>query len=142
MAAARHGLPKFRMLLAVASRTETGYDLLRLLMGFGGITMKRLGLVLVLCGAASLAVLPGSGGAFEIQGAQPDRPDVAAPFAQPQPPQSMFINPDFKGYSLATPYSSSEESPYASSYGNAIPIPAPGVDQPAPAWALSPAFRR
>jgi hypothetical protein len=104
--------------------------------------MKRLGLVLVLCGAATLAVLPGSAGAFEIQGAQPDRPDVVAPFAQPQPPQSMFISPDFKGYSLATPYSSSQESPYASSYGNAIAIPAPGVDQPAPAWALSPGIRR
>jgi hypothetical protein len=130
------------MLLAVASRAETGYDLLRLLMGFGGIKMNRLGLVLVLCGAATLAVLPGSAGAFEIQGAQPDRPDVTTQFAQPQSPQSMFISPDFKGYSLATPYSSSQDSPYASSYGNAIPIPAPGVDQPAPAWALSPAFRR
>ncbi|HSH63366.1 hypothetical protein [Methyloceanibacter sp.] len=104
--------------------------------------MKRLGLVFVLCGAASLAVLPGSAGAFEIQGSQPDRPDVTTQFAQPQSPQSMFISPEFKGYSLATPYSSSQESPFASDYGNSIPIPAPGVDQPAPAWALSPAFRR
>jgi hypothetical protein len=101
--------------------------------------MKRLGLVLVLCGSASLAVLPGSAGAFEIQGAQPDRPDVTTQFAQPQ---SMFISPEFSGYSLARPYSSSQESPFASDYGNSIPIPAPGVDQPAPAWALSPAFRR
>jgi hypothetical protein len=101
--------------------------------------MKRLGLVLVLCGAASLALLPGSADAFEIQGAQPDNPNVSTHFAQPE---SMFLSPEFKGYSLATPYSSSQDSPYASSYGNAIPIPAPGVDQPAPAWALSPGFRR
>lgn len=102
--------------------------------------MNRLGLVLVLCGAASLAVLPGSAGAFEIQGDQPDSPNVTTHFAQPE---SMFLSPEFKGYSLATPYSSdADSSPFASSYGNAIPIPAPGVDQPAPAWALSPAFRR
>jgi hypothetical protein len=123
----------------VASRAETGYYLLRFLMGFGGIAMKSLGLVLVLCGAASLAVLPGSAGAFEIQGAQPDRPDVSTQFAQPQ---SMFVSPEFKGYSLATPYSSSQESPFVSDYGNSIPIPAPGVSLPAPAWSMSPAFRR
>ena len=100
--------------------------------------MKRLGLVLVLCGAAF--ALPGSAGAFEIQGGQPDRPDVASQFAQPQ---SMFISPDFKGHSLAMPYSSSgnTDSPFVSDYGNAIPIPGPGIDSPAPAWALSPAFR-
>jgi hypothetical protein len=141
MAAARRWACQILPVLAVASGAETGYDLLRLLMGFGGLTMKRLGLVLVLCGSASLAVLPGSAGAFEIQGAQPDRPDVATQFVQPQSDQ-MFISPDFNGYSLATPYSSSQESPFASNYGNSIPIPAPGVDQPAPAWALSPAFRR
>lgn len=96
-------------------------------------------LALVLCGAASLALLPGGAGAFEIQDAKPDQPGVASQFTQPE---SMFISPEFKGYSLATPYSSSSDSPFASSYGNAIAIPAPGVDQPAPAWALSPAFRR
>ncbi len=105
--------------------------------------MKRLGLVLVLCGVASFALLPGSAGAFEIQGAKPDQADPSAQFTQPQlvQPGSMFMNPDFKGYSLATPYSSGSDSPFVSDYGNSISIPAPGVSQPTPAWALSPAFR-
>ena len=51
-------------------------------------------------------------------------------------PQSLL--PDLKSHSLALPLSGKSDSggdPFVSSYGNAIPIPGPGIDQPVPAWA-------
>ena len=96
--------------------------------------MKTLGLVLVLCGAAGLALLPGQAFAFEIQGEDADIPESAAEYHGLNP---VYALPQFEGSSLAMPYSSSNSlEGYISSYGNAIPIPAPGVDQPSPAWAV------
>jgi hypothetical protein len=101
--------------------------------------MKHLSLVLLLCAAAGLAA-PGAAMAFEIQGAKPDHQDAASMFAKPL--QQQFVVPDFKGHSLAMPYSSqAADSPFVGDYGNAIAIPGPGIDRPAPAWALSPSFR-
>jgi len=96
--------------------------------------MKTLGLVLVLCGAAGLALLPGRALAFEIQGEDADIPQSAAEYHGLEP---VYTLPQFEGSSLAMPYSSSNSlEGHISNYGNAIPIPAPGVDQPAPAWAI------
>jgi hypothetical protein len=98
--------------------------------------MRHLGLVLVLCGAAGLAFAPVSVNAFEIQGKDQDIPDSAAEFHGLGP---VYALPQFEGYSLAMPYSSSGgEGGHVSNYGNSITIPAPGVSQPAPAWASGP----
>jgi len=95
--------------------------------------MKYLGLVLALCGAAGLALAPVGVNAFEIQGKDQDIPDSAAEFHGLGPVYSL---PQFEGYSLAMPYNStSEGAGHVSDYGNAIPIPAPGVTLPSPAWA-------
>jgi hypothetical protein len=94
--------------------------------------MKSLGLVLVLCGAAGLALAPVGASAFEIQGEGEDIPESAAEFHGLNP---AYVLPEFKGSSLAMPFNSQAESGHVSDYGNAIPIPGPGVDQPAPAWA-------
>jgi hypothetical protein len=98
--------------------------------------MKNLGLVLVLCGAAGLALLPTCADAFEIQG-EGDRlsSDTAAAF---ESLNQNYVPQEFNGQSLAMPYdnkSSSFGSGFVSDYGNSIPIPGPGIDQPAPAWA-------
>jgi hypothetical protein len=94
--------------------------------------MKNVVFALVLCGAAGLAA--GPAGAFEIQGKEASLEDGAAPFTSPA---DAFITPDYtQGSSLALPYISKNDSPgEVSQYGNMIPIPGPGIDRPAPAWA-------
>jgi hypothetical protein len=95
--------------------------------------MRSLGLVLVLCGAAALIGTPGVARAFETQGSG-DAIDGQSLLAQPQ----AFAQ-DLKAHSLAMPLSGkSDGGGFVSSYGNSIPIPGPGIDMPAPAWALSP----
>jgi hypothetical protein len=92
--------------------------------------MKYLGFAAVLC---ALAALPAQ--AFEIQGEQASLEGAGAEFASPNP----FLTPDLsKGSSLALPYIGKADSEFLTDYGNAIAIPAPGVDMPAPAWALTP----
>ena len=55
------------------------------------------------------------------------------------PTQSL---PQFEGSSLAMPFANNGEgSAFATDYGTAIAIPAPGVSQPTPAWRSGPAFR-
>jgi hypothetical protein len=64
--------------------------------------------------------------------------DGSTPFVSPH---NQFINSDFtKGSSLALPYIGQADSAYISDYGNAIPIPGPGIDRPSPAWAYSPRY--
>ncbi len=92
--------------------------------------MRHLGLVLVLCGLA--AATPAR--AFDIEGEKAALPD-GTQFTAPV----QFTKPDFmQGSSLALPYIGKADSDFISDYGNAISIPAPGIDKPAPAWALSP----
>jgi hypothetical protein len=92
--------------------------------------MKYLGFAAVLCALASLPAQ-----AFEIQGEQASLEDAGAGFTSPNP----FLTPDLsKGSSLALPYIGKTDSEFITDYGNAISIPAPGVDKPAPAWALTP----
>lgn len=99
--------------------------------------MKHLGLAVALCGAMGLAAA-GEARAFEIQGGGDNIP-TAAPFAEFN---QGYVNQEFTGHSLAMPYSSKvDDLGHVSSYGNAIPIPGPGISMPAPAWAYSPAFR-
>lgn len=101
---------------------------------FGGIAMKYLSLVLVLCGMASLAAAPAR--AFDIQGQNANLQDGENHFASPA---QQFLNPDFTtGSSLALPYVGKSDSGNISEYGNSIPIPGPGIDRAAPAWAYSP----
>jgi hypothetical protein len=98
--------------------------------------MKYFGLVLILCGVAGLAA--GPAGAFEIQGNKASLEDGATPFTSPVDP---YVNPDLgsdfsRGSSLALPYIGKDDSSASiSEYGNMIPIPAPGIDKPVPAWA-------
>jgi hypothetical protein len=95
--------------------------------------MRSVGLVLVLCGAAALIGTPGLARAFETQGSG-DPIDGQSLLATPQP-----FAQDLKAHSLAMPLSGkSDGGGFVSSYGNSIPIPGPGIDTPAPAWALSP----
>jgi hypothetical protein len=101
--------------------------------------MKTRRLVLALCGAVALIGAPGTTIAFETQGAG-DPIDGASLLATPQ-----SLLPDAKNHSLALPMSGKSDSvdaPFVSSYGNSIPIPGPGIDQPAPAWASTPAAMR
>ena len=94
--------------------------------------MKHLGVALVLCGAIGLVLLPARASAFEIQGKDAELPKSPAEYHGLAPAYSL---PRFEGSSLAMPYNSSGDlSGYVSNYGNSIPIPAPGVDQPSPAW--------
>jgi hypothetical protein len=58
----------------------------------------------------------------------------------PTSPSSDFFTDFTKGSSLAMPYVGKSESDYVSDYGNAIPIPGPGIDRPSPAWAYSPRY--
>jgi hypothetical protein len=95
--------------------------------------MRNLGFVLALCGAAALVGAPGVARAFETQGSG-DPINGQSLLAQPQ----SFAQ-DIKAHSLAMPLAGkSDSSGFVSSYGNSIPIPAPGIDTPAPAWAMSP----
>jgi len=95
--------------------------------------MRHLALVLILCGFAAA----GPARAFEIQGEKATLEDGtnATQFATPIAP---LLKPDYSdGHSLALPYIGTADSEFFySDYGNAISIPAPGVDKPAPAWAL------
>lgn len=96
--------------------------------------MKYLSLVLVLCGMASLAAAPAR--AFDIQGENANLQDGGTHFGSPA---EQFLTPDFTaGSSLALPYVGKSDSGYIAEYGNSIPIPGPGIDRPAPAWAYSP----
>lgn len=100
--------------------------------------MKNLRLVLALCGAAALFGV-GTASAFETQG-EGDPINGQSLLAAPQ-----SLLPDSKSHSLALPLSGKSDSggdPFVSSYGNAIPIPGPGIDQPVPAWASTPSGMR
>ena len=98
--------------------------------------MRNLGLIAALCAAAGLALAPVGANAFEIQGKDQDIPDSAAEFHGLAPAYTL---PQFEGSSLAMPYSSSGSgNGHVSDYGNSIPIPAPGISQPTPAWARGP----
>ncbi len=91
--------------------------------------MKYLGLALALC---ALAAAPAQ--AFEVQGEKATL-EGGSEFAEPSP----FAMPDLsEGKSLALPFIGKNDSEFLSDYGNAIAIPAPGIDKPAPAWALTP----
>jgi hypothetical protein len=94
--------------------------------------MKYFVLALVLCGAAALTT--GAAGAFEIQGKDASLEDGATPFTSPVDP---YVTPDYtRGSSLAMPFVGKDDnSAGISQYGNMIPIPAPGIDRPVPAWA-------
>ena len=95
--------------------------------------MRRLAVVLVLCGAAALFGTPGTACAFETQDSG-DPLDTKSLLAQPH---SLMMQ-DFKGHSLTMPLSGKVDSDgFVSNYGNSIAIPAPGIDQPTPAWASS-----
>ena len=97
--------------------------------------MKYLRLVLVVCGVAGLAASPAR--AFDIEGENATL-QGATPFAAPADPDD-FLNPDAtKPSSLALPFIGKADSENISDYGNAIPIPGPGIDRPSPAWAYSP----
>jgi hypothetical protein len=81
----------------------------------------------------ALAAAPAQ--AFDIQGEQASLEPGEAQFTAPSP----FLTPDLsRGSSLALPYIGKADSEFITDYGNAISIPAPGVDKPAPAWALTP----
>jgi len=98
--------------------------------------MKSLGLVLALCGVAVLIGAPGTTRAFELESSG-DPLDTNSLFAQQH---SLMQDPT--AHSLAMPLSGKSESDeFISDYGNSIPIPGPGVDLPAPAWAYSPKVR-
>jgi hypothetical protein len=100
--------------------------------------MKYLSLVLVLCGVASFAASPAR--AFDIEGEKATLEPGVTPFAGPADPDD-FLNPDIsKPSSLALPYIGKADSDYIADYGNAIPIPGPGIDRPSPAWAYSPRY--
>lgn len=94
--------------------------------------MRNLGLVLVLCGAAGLALAPVSANAFEIQGEGGSIPKSAAEYLGLGP--ATYTLPRFEGNSLAMPYNGAIEGHAVSEYGNAIAIPGPGIDRPRPAW--------
>lgn len=96
--------------------------------------MKHVGPILVLCGVAALAGAPDTAHAFELQGA----PDPANFKSLAAPQQNLFTQ-EFTGHSLAMPLSGqTDSSGPVTQYGNSIPIPGPGIDLPAPAWAYSP----
>ena len=97
--------------------------------------MRYLALVLASCGVAAFAFAPGVARAFDIQGQNATLQDGVQPFASPAEP---FLDQDFtaRGSSLALPYiGKGDSSGFISDYGNMIPIPGPGIDRPAPAWA-------
>ena len=102
--------------------------------------MKHRDLALALCVAAGLAVAPYAAQAFEVQGEDASLSDGAAQFNNLN---QTYTLPEFKGHSLAMPFiGNGDSSGQVSDYGNAIPIPGPGISLPSPAWAYGPAFRR
>jgi len=100
--------------------------------------MRRL--VLPLCVAAGFVLLPYGAHAFEVYGEDASI-EGAAPFSGLN---QGYVPPEFKGSSLAMPYISKGDSSgeHVSDYGNAIPIPGPGISLPSPAWAYGPSLRR
>lgn len=101
--------------------------------------MKRL--VLPLSVAAGFVLLPFGAHAFEVYGEDASLADGSAPFTSLN---KGYVMPEFTGSSLAMPYLSNSDSSggHVSDYGNAIPIPGPGISLPSPAWAYGSAFRR
>ncbi|HZP09034.1 hypothetical protein [Methyloceanibacter sp.] len=102
--------------------------------------MKHLRLVIVLGGAACLAVASGSAYAFDIEGQNASLDDGSpAHFATPV---DDFIKSNGGARSLAMPLTGeADSSMHISDYGNSIAIPAPGAE--APAWSYSsPLFQR
>jgi hypothetical protein len=96
--------------------------------------MKYLAVILVSCAVAAVTA-PESARAFDIQGQNATVPDTVEPFSALFP-EAIDSN-DARGSSLALPYiGKSDSSTFFSDYGNAIAIPAPGVDRPTPAWAF------
>jgi len=96
-------------------------------------------LVVALCGAAGLALLPAGAIAFEIEGQDAELPKSAAEYHGLNPIYSL---PQFEGSSLAMPFdSNSGDSGFVSDYGNAIAIPVPGLSQPTPAYQSGAFFR-
>lgn len=97
--------------------------------------MNYIGRILALGGALALTTIAGSANAFEIEGTSSVSPASLGL-------QQELAPGDVRTYSLAMPMSSKSdtfsEAATAMSYGNAIAIPAPGIDRPTPAWASSP----
>ena len=77
--------------------------------------------------AATLSVLSGPAGAFELQGATVVLPEATSPFGE----EGLNSRP---GGSLNL-LRDEPDSPGLPQYGNAIAFPGPGVD--APAWTYS-----
>jgi hypothetical protein len=123
---------------ALSFQRKSGYGVVRLTeKQLSGDSMKYLNLALVLFGVASFAASPAR--AFDIEGERATL-DGATPFAASADPDD-FISQNFgKGGSLALPYIGKTDSDYIADYGNAIPIPGPGIDRPSPAWAYSPHY--
>jgi hypothetical protein len=95
--------------------------------------MKYLGSILILCALAAAAPAR----AFDVEGDKASLQDPDAQFAS----SMQTANPDYmQGSSLATPFVGRTDSEFVSDYGNGISIPAPGIDKPAPAWALTPSY--
>lgn len=94
---------------------------------------------LALVAASSVALMPLSASAFEIQGEDAEVPKSAA---EQLGLTQAYTLPQFEGSSLAMPFANNgESSAFASDYGNGIAIPAPGISQPTPAWRSGPFFR-
>ncbi len=99
--------------------------------------MKYLGFVLALCGAAGLALAPV--GRDCIRDSRRGPGSCLASAAEFQGMAPIYALPEFQGSSLAMPFNSNGgDSGHVSDYGNSIPIPGPGIDQPSPAWAAGP----
>jgi hypothetical protein len=95
--------------------------------------MKYLGSILILCALAAAAPAR----AFDVEGDKASLQDPDAQFTS----SVQISNPDYmQGSSLATPFIGRADSDFIADYGNGISIPAPGIDKPAPAWALVPSY--
>ena len=95
--------------------------------------MKYFGSILVLCALAAAAPAR----AFDVEGDKASLQDPDTQFAS----SVQGSEPDYmQGSSLATPFIGKTDSGLVSDYGNGISIPGPGIDKPAPAWALMPSY--
>jgi hypothetical protein len=97
--------------------------------------MKHLRLVLAVCSAACFVAASGSAYAFDIEGQNASLEDGSSHFSTPA---DDFIKANSGARSLAMPLASGESDwtdAHISQYGNAISIPAPGLE--APAWTYS-----
>jgi hypothetical protein len=88
-------------------------------------TMKKLWIGVV---AVTLTALPGTAGAFEVQGATVVLPEATSPFG------GEGLNSSRPGGSLNL-LRDEPDLPGLPQYGNSIAIPGPGVE--APAWSYS-----